>query len=400
MQVEAAIDGGTEMANSPFWSGSGCAGGRSDESGSRCCGVVYADDRANRSDDAPAATTACNNLRADARRQENPPAATCTDDKGCESSSTKPRESATTVYRPDVAECCSTKPSPCCDESCLNYLAVLECADDACIDEADDAHSRDAVASEDRRSTGRKRDACGRHRRSARVRYGATLEALGCICSALVALGRESCCKTPASPRVDRGRCSRRVSVSSSARCSEDFTRPTVTTREPSCGCCDNECPTRSSAGKSSCQETMVFPSHAHASPKKTSATTHSNVPAAGCGTSVTPDAINGPVLAQAGDLEKQAGGSEHAVLCVSGMTCTGCETKLNRSSASTLYETRSDTQEYHNERRNPENFAYYRGRHSNEWLFGGFSLRETIKNNYNKVQRKISRRHLCHAIE
>ncbi|PHH88550.1 hypothetical protein CDD83_7380 [Cordyceps sp. RAO-2017] len=35
-----------------------------------------------------------------------------------------------------------------------------------------------------------------------------------------------------------------------------------------------------------------------------------------------------------ASDVENQAVGSEHVVLCVSGMTCTGCETKLNRTLA------------------------------------------------------------------
>ncbi|KAK4071816.1 hypothetical protein Purlil1_13308 [Purpureocillium lilacinum] len=338
MPIEAAIDDGTEVANSPLRSGSGRASGRSDESRSRCCSVAYTDDPANGSGDALAATTGCNEHRADARSQESSPDATCPDDKGCGPSCTKSRESATTVYRPDVAECCRTKPSPCCDESCLDHLAVLECADGACIDEADDAHSRDTVTPENRRSTGRKRAACGRHRRSARDRYGATLEALGCICSALIALGRESCCKTLTSPRLERGRCSRRVSVSSLARCSEDFCRPTITTCEPSDGCCDNDRRTRSSTRKSSCQQTTLSPSRgsfdAYTGAKKTSATTHSNYLAAAHGVSVLPADINGSVLANATDLEKQACGSEHAVLCVSGMTCTGCETKLNRSLA------------------------------------------------------------------
>ncbi|RDW90534.1 cation-transporting P-type ATPase PCA1 [Aspergillus mulundensis] len=45
--------------------------------------------------------------------------------------------------------------------------------------------------------------ACDQHRRSARAKFAARLEALGCICRTLIALGQESCCPPPNS--VSRG---------------------------------------------------------------------------------------------------------------------------------------------------------------------------------------------------
>lgn len=42
----------------------------------------------------------------------------------------------------------------------------------------------------------------------------------------------------------------------------------------------------------------------------------------------------NSDYITMAPDLERQSTGIEHVVLSVSGMTCTGCETKLNRTLA------------------------------------------------------------------
>jgi Cd2+-exporting ATPase len=55
---------------------------------------------------------------------------------------------------------------------------------------------------------------------------------------------------------------------------------------------------------------------------------------AASCCTSGESGKVEKPSIVVAKDPENQAAGSEHVVLCVSGMTCTGCETKLNRTLA------------------------------------------------------------------
>ncbi|OAA74400.1 ATPase, P-type, K/Mg/Cd/Cu/Zn/Na/Ca/Na/H-transporter [Akanthomyces lecanii RCEF 1005] len=74
-------------------------------------------------------------------------------------------------------DCCAGKPGPCCDTSCLDRLAMRECAGgpDTCRGVVDGK-------------------ACSQHSLSILDRYSVTLETLGCICRALIALGEETCC--------------------------------------------------------------------------------------------------------------------------------------------------------------------------------------------------------------
>ncbi|KAK4093052.1 hypothetical protein Purlil1_2209 [Purpureocillium lilacinum] len=240
----------------------------------------------------------------------------------------------------DSTDCCRGKSSPCCDESCLDRLALRECDSKAC-----DASSCDGSS-----SSATKNKACGRHRRSARERYGATLEALGCICRALIALGQESCCDTQKRSSVDRKKCTKRMSGVSSSRSSLDSCcasgsctktpRVAVRARRQKDPCC----------GEKACGAVSVKPfcdmnkpavaagcANACCSPKQTPCAGSKAAAKDGCGDTCCSSGENTPVekiQAVKADLENQVAGVEHVVLCVSGMTCTGCETKLNRTLA------------------------------------------------------------------
>ncbi|TQV97503.1 heavy metal translocating P-type ATPase [Cordyceps javanica] len=75
-------------------------------------------------------------------------------------------------------DCCAGKTAPCCDTSCLDRLAMRECAGgpDTCNGAVDGK-------------------ACTEHSTSIFDRYSVTLSTLGCICRALIALGEETCCE-------------------------------------------------------------------------------------------------------------------------------------------------------------------------------------------------------------
>ncbi|KAL5333112.1 E1-E2 ATPase-domain-containing protein [Aspergillus crustosus] len=87
----------------------------------------------------------------------------------------------------DRPSCCQGKPSPCCDTSCLDRIAFREC--------------NQGQPSQISKCSITNNQPCENHRRSARSKYAATLDALGCICRALLALGQESCCPPPKDAR-------------------------------------------------------------------------------------------------------------------------------------------------------------------------------------------------------
>lgn len=228
------------------------------------------------------------------------------------------------------------------------------------------------------RRKAKERSPCNYHTRKTRETYATTLEALGCICRALLALGQESCCVKNERSSVDRKRRSgsssssslRALHKTSSDSCCSTATpkqtaprlrlrdsssgikdaccgKPSPSPVVDSCskGCCGKpnppvvsddvfveECRAQSPAAivKESCSEVSCCNLKA---PVKTS------VPAAskGCcgGPSSLPDSrriasADGPdISASAADLEKGFTDREHIFLSVSGMTCSGCETKL-----------------------------------------------------------------------
>ncbi|KAL6235020.1 hypothetical protein BDW75DRAFT_210835 [Aspergillus navahoensis] len=85
---------------------------------------------------------------------------------------------------PNNPSCCKDKESSCCDVSCLERIALRECRQGGIL--STKLPSSGCQSSDDK--------PCDQHRRFARVKYAGRLEALGCICRALIALGQESCC--------------------------------------------------------------------------------------------------------------------------------------------------------------------------------------------------------------
>ncbi|CRG87654.1 Cu2+-exporting ATPase [Talaromyces islandicus] len=104
----------------------------------------------------------------------------------------------------DAPDCCRGKPRPCCDTSCLDRLAMRECAMSAA---ATPGLNTCGEATVDK--------PCSQHSLSALDRYGATLQALGCICRTLIALGQEACCELRERPVLDKKQCSSSRSSSS-----------------------------------------------------------------------------------------------------------------------------------------------------------------------------------------
>ncbi|KAL2836028.1 E1-E2 ATPase-domain-containing protein [Aspergillus pseudodeflectus] len=114
----------------------------------------------------------------------------------------------------DAPYCCRGKVNPCCDTSCLDRLAIRECEMSAGA-----AHGRDGQPTT---CGGADPKACSQHSLSVLDRYGATLQALGCICRALIALGQESCCEIRERYSQDGKQCSKKSYVHSLLRNSLD----------------------------------------------------------------------------------------------------------------------------------------------------------------------------------
>ncbi|KAH7030720.1 p-type copper atpase [Microdochium trichocladiopsis] len=337
----------------------------------------------------------------------------------------------------DAPDCCRGKAAPCCDTSCIDRLAVRECELSAAAGPLPNIQTDTCGGA----ANGK---ACSRHSLSALDRYGATLQALGCICRALIALGQETCCEVRERRSLDGKQCSKRSSARSLLRTSleslhnsgkdqdgqnrlrlqkgsggsvRSVKRPYTDACAESC--CSKDKPAKAPSIKASCAGSCCSPEKPVAqtrrlascgaetpsveeSPPKVGCPADtdsccSNVksvesPTSGCAASccgtVQPitkevgscskaskqDAVKTPksscadsccaedrpvspqrscadaccssappdpslkierALFQAmSDIENQGTGMEHVVLSISGMTCTGCETKLNRTLA------------------------------------------------------------------
>lgn len=217
------------------------------------------------------------------------------------------------VEDPKNPSCCKGKSSPCCDVSCLDRLAARECAGQGA-----DSSSKGAC------DKGRDGKPCGQHTQSTRQKYAAKLEALGCLCRALLAMGQDSCCPPPKRSSLERKRCSKRSSS---------------TTRRSVDSCCATGAAARSSLtmrsrakGKSCAQDLGKKPQKDDCSGKDCCAPTTTT-------TRFSVDAKDTKGLKRGNDhpvdLETGISGKDHVILSISGMTCTGCETKLQRTLAS-----------------------------------------------------------------
>ncbi|KAK9368310.1 copper-translocating P-type ATPase [Lipomyces kononenkoae] len=190
---------------------------------------------------------------------------------------------------PNNPGCCKDKTYPCCDVSCLDRIALRECAKGKTVSQLN----------EERPPPGNSQDRkpCDRHSRITRMKYAATLEALGCICRALLALGQDSCCGPQRRSILDKNGGSKRSSLSM-LRTSVD-------------SCCAG-----STAGTN---PGRVTESCVYATKENLNNSNENNIK---------------EVFTDAAHLEKGISGKEHVILSISGMTCTGCETKLKRTLA------------------------------------------------------------------
>ncbi|KAI4255232.1 MAG: hypothetical protein LQ352_002676 [Teloschistes flavicans] len=149
--------------------------------------------------------------------------------------------------------------------------------------------------------------ACITHKKRTREKYAAKLAALDCICRALIALGQESCCITQEQPSPRKRRDVR--STSGNAPILSDLRNTKLEVQD--------------SARARGC------------GPPAQDFLTESTSRFAGRATE-TGDGGNDPinvVHAQTGftDVENRSLGVEHVALSITGMTCTGCETKLGK---------------------------------------------------------------------
>ncbi|CRG88244.1 Cu2+-exporting ATPase [Talaromyces islandicus] len=115
----------------------------------------------------------------------------------------------------DAPDCCRGKGRPCCDTSCLDRLAMRECEMSAAATPSPNGQPNTCDGATDRKP-------CSQHSLSALDRYGATLQALGCICRALIALGQETCCELREHHPLNKKQCSRKSSTRSLRRTSLD----------------------------------------------------------------------------------------------------------------------------------------------------------------------------------
>ncbi|KXL45213.1 hypothetical protein M433DRAFT_58219 [Acidomyces richmondensis BFW] len=298
----------------------------------------------------------------------------------------------------DAPDCCRGKVSPCCDTSCLDRLAMRECELSAMAAPGLNSQLNTCGGATDHK-------ACSQHSLSALDRYGATLQALGCICRALIALGLETCCELRDRQSLDGKQCSKkssarslrtsldscsngsvtqgqtaqnrprlrrgsRKSASSVEKASADTcvvsfcskgkpakAHPVKSKRPKSC--CSEDTPATIPFVKDKCKNptSKELPNAASSGscykpPKqdivKTLMTRYTDSHCAGkqpanpqgscadacCSSSDPRLEIEKPSIQAITDIENQGTGTEHVVLSISGMTCTGCETKLNRTLA------------------------------------------------------------------
>ncbi|KAJ6109285.1 hypothetical protein N7486_001519 [Penicillium sp. IBT 16267x] len=238
----------------------------------------------------------------------------------------------------NAPECCIGMPFPCCNEACLDRLALREC------DRGMENPRVEAAQQGPEKGEAPQRRACDHHRRSVHEQYATRLATLGCICRALIALGKESCClprgiPLPISKQSSRESLKRvrsRISVDSCCAKGMPTIRDAETSPKRRNACGSEERVVESCSGKSCC--------------KSKGASSRDNLP----GLCTSENAVRASIKSskldkRAGteiegkpsdyttmvpDVERQNTGIENVVLSVSGMTCTGCETKLNRTLA------------------------------------------------------------------
>ncbi|KAH8697565.1 copper-translocating P-type ATPase [Talaromyces proteolyticus] len=230
---------------------------------------------------------------------------------------------------PENPSCCEGKTYPCCDVSCLDRIALRECDKGKRVSRSIESPQAAAYSPLSSSCPGvEEGKPCEQHSRSTRMKYAATLEALGCVCRALLALGQESCCRPQRRSSFDKKRFHKR-SYQSTPRASLDPCCAAgsfaTETPPPSEGCYRNTSPKASGGAclNDCCSKFMtstVPESVAYATKEKP------------MGFSENKESLTDVTYTL--DVEKGITGNEHVILSITGMTCTGCETKLKRTLA------------------------------------------------------------------
>ncbi|KAK0625186.1 E1-E2 ATPase-domain-containing protein [Bombardia bombarda] len=226
--------------------------------------------------------------------------------KGCCSSTPKPELPRLDGCDEKSPVCCEDGSIERCDESCLDRVALRECSTSS--------HTSSEYAPSEN-----EKKPCAEHVRKTRKTYASQLEAIGCICRALVALGQESCCSPQRRPSASSSKMALLRSRASMDSCC-------ATTGTDAGGCSKKrpgakKVPRRGGVG-SSCRPASVAGSCADSC----------------CGEKPAPHSARDQMALtnpnQATDPEKGFSITEknRVILSISGMTCTGCETKLIRT--------------------------------------------------------------------
>jgi Cd2+-exporting ATPase len=194
--------------------------------------------------------------------------------------------------------------------SCVDRIAIRECESDC--GEKVPGHG-----------SGVRVTACAVHKKRTREKYAAKLAALDCICRALVALGQESCCITKEQSPTRKRRGMRK---SSDILCASLGIRNERPSKSHYAGVSRHR-NTESKVKSPACTRGCCEPANVSHSKYKGRATGRAREIDSGGDESI--DVIH----AQGGsaDIEKGTFGIEHVVLSITGMTCTGCESKLQK---------------------------------------------------------------------
>ncbi|OCK74253.1 copper-translocating P-t [Lepidopterella palustris CBS 459.81] len=181
-------------------------------------------------------------------------------------------------------DCCEEKSTPCCDDNCVERLVTRQC---------------------DKNCTKRngKDESCCSNGTAARKFYRDLLKSLGCLCRTARDRGEPTCCATSPGASLETRRnvrLGRTKKQNGDTRCSSEMLSPSLANRNGRKGdCCDEDPHVRNVLSE--------------------------KIPNSDVSTIPGVPPIN---------LENGVAETGHVVLSVSGMTCVGCETKLQRSLA------------------------------------------------------------------
>ncbi|THW78416.1 heavy metal translocatin [Aureobasidium pullulans] len=237
------------------------------------------------------------------------------------------RDRVISSHQEVVPPCCEGIASNCCNDKCLDELAFRECEKDGCTKEA---HQGRSVAG----LTRRKSMACDQHAKSIRQRWATKIATVGCLCRSLLAMNQETCC-TSSKQRVTRTKLIATRGSAESLRTKVPRNRSVSSTINPDLGT-QIETPMGTDT-KASCTDNKVCCTNktsiaccdkVHLDEALIISTARTNKPKTSC---CAEKAVT-PLAVKVKDPERGMSATEHVVLGISGMTCTGCETKLKRT--------------------------------------------------------------------